>query len=71
MRGTLTEIPGVYVCNCNGIRERDVRGAIAAGATKPAQIFRGCHGSPQCAKCVCEMRRMIQESRAALRYAAE
>jgi bacterioferritin-associated ferredoxin len=29
----------MYVCNCNGIRERQVRAAIAAGATRPAQIF--------------------------------
>jgi bacterioferritin-associated ferredoxin len=61
----------MYVCNCNGIRERQVRAAIAAGATRPAEVFKvnGC--SPRCAKCVCEMRQMIQETRQALRYAAE
>ena len=62
---------GVYVCNCNGIRERQARAAIQAGASKPAEIFRRCQSSPRCAKCVCDMRRMIQESRDALRYAAE
>nr|WP_205690108.1 (2Fe-2S)-binding protein [Caulobacter sp. SLTY] len=61
----------VYVCNCNGIRERDVRQAIAAGASRPAEIFRSQACQPQCAKCVCEMRQMIDESREALRYAAE
>jgi bacterioferritin-associated ferredoxin len=30
----------VYVCNCNGIREREVRAAIAAGARRPVDIFR-------------------------------
>ena len=61
----------LYVCNCNGIRERDVRAAIDAGATRPAEVFRhkGCQA--QCAKCVCEMRQMIQDSREALAYAAE
>lgn len=61
----------MYVCNCNGIRERQARAAIAEGASKPAEIFRHCHSSPRCAKCVCDMRRMIQESQKALRFAAE
>jgi bacterioferritin-associated ferredoxin len=61
----------VYVCNCNGIREREARAAIDAGAARPAEIFRHCQGAAQCAKCVCDMRRMIDESREALRFAAE
>lgn len=64
------EIP-LYVCNCNGIRERQVRAAIEAGATRPAEVFK-IHGCKvQCARCVCEMREMIDESREALRFAAE
>ncbi len=61
----------MYVCNCNGIRERQARQAIQAGATRPADVFRYHQCAPQCAKCVCDMRRMIQESREALRHAAE
>jgi bacterioferritin-associated ferredoxin len=61
----------VYVCNCNGIRERDVRAAIEGGACRPAEVFRHCQSQPQCAKCVCDMRRMIQESHEALKFAAE
>ncbi len=61
----------MYVCNCNGIRERDARAAIQAGACSPSQIFRSRQCSPRCAKCVCDMRRMIEESRQALRFAAE
>ncbi|MBV9994208.1 MAG: (2Fe-2S)-binding protein [Caulobacteraceae bacterium] len=61
----------MYVCNCNGIREREARAAIAAGAGKPAQIFIRCGAKPQCAKCVCDMRRLIRESEDSLRYAAE
>ena len=61
----------MYVCNCNGIRERQVRDAIAAGARRPAQIFRACNSSAQCRRCVCDMRKMLDEEREALRYAAE
>lgn len=61
----------MYVCNCNGIRERDVRAAIESGARRPAEVFHrhGCRA--QCAKCVCELREMIDAGRQALRYAAE
>jgi bacterioferritin-associated ferredoxin len=61
----------MYVCNCNGIRERDVRAAIAAGAGRPAQIFKACGSAPQCARCVCDMRKLLDEEHEALRYAAE
>ena len=61
----------MYLCNCNGIREREVRAAIDAGASTPAQVFRYRQCAPRCAKCVCDMRRMIQDSREALRFAAE
>jgi len=61
----------LYICNCNGIRARDVHAAIEAGASRPKEIFasQGCQA--QCAKCVCEMREMIQESRQAFALAAE
>jgi bacterioferritin-associated ferredoxin len=61
----------MYVCNCNGIRERQVRAAIAAGASRPAQIFKACDSAAQCARCVCDMRKILDEEREALRFAAE
>jgi len=61
----------MYVCNCNGIREREVHAAIERGAHRPADVFRTCGAQPQCAKCVCDMRRMIQCAEQALRHAAE
>jgi bacterioferritin-associated ferredoxin len=61
----------VYVCNCNGIREREVRAAIAAGARRPVDVFRARNCGPHCAKCVCEMREIIAQEKAALRFAAE
>jgi bacterioferritin-associated ferredoxin len=61
----------MYVCNCNGIREREVRAAIAAGALRPAEVFRACEARPQCARCVCDMRQMLDAAHDALRFAAE
>ena len=65
----------MYICNCNGIREREVRAAIAAGAQRPVDVFRARGCAPRCAKCVCDMREIITEEQtaaaAALRFAAE
>lgn len=61
----------MYVCNCNGIREREVRAAIDAGAVRPSQIFKACGTQPQCARCVCDMRRMLEETEQTLKFAAE
>jgi bacterioferritin-associated ferredoxin len=61
----------LYVCNCNGLRRRDVAQAIEAGATRPKDIFASNQCSAQCAKCVCEMRQMIQDTQTAFALAAE
>jgi bacterioferritin-associated ferredoxin len=61
----------VYVCNCRGIRECEARAAVEAGARRPSDIFRHCQTQPRCAKCVRDMRRMIQDGERAVRYAAE
>jgi bacterioferritin-associated ferredoxin len=61
----------LYVCNCNGLRQRDVALAIEAGASRPREIFARNQCQAQCAKCVCEMRQMIDDSREAFALAAE
>ncbi|HRJ65082.1 (2Fe-2S)-binding protein [Brevundimonas sp. UBA2416] len=61
----------MYVCNCNGLRKRDVAAAIEAGATRPRDVFARNQCTAQCAKCVCEMREMIQETRESFAMAAE
>jgi len=61
----------LYVCNCNGIRERQVHAAIEAGASRPRDIFAAHDCQAQCAKCVCDMRLMIQDQREAYAMAAE
>jgi len=64
-------LPLVYVCNCNGIRERDVHHAIACGASRPKDVFDAAQCRPQCARCVCEIREMIDEAQCAMAMAAE
>ena len=61
----------MYVCNCNGIRERQARAAIDGGAQRPADVFRHCGAKPQCAKCVCEIKSMIDQQRELMKFAAE
>lgn len=61
----------MYVCNCNGLRRRDVAQAIDAGAQRPRDVFARHQCQAQCAKCVCEMREMIAETRQAFALAAE
>ena len=61
----------MYVCNCNGLRRRDVALAIEAGATRPREVFQRNQCEAKCAKCVCEMREMIQDSRESFAMAAE
>ncbi len=61
----------VYVCNCNAIRERQVRSAISSGAATPKAVFDHAQCRPQCAKCVCEIRQMIDEAQISLAMAAE
>ena len=45
----------MYICNCNGLTERQVEEAIAAGAKKWRDVhaFHGC--SPQCGGCGVEI----------------
>ncbi|MDP8916315.1 MAG: (2Fe-2S)-binding protein [Pseudomonadota bacterium] len=53
----------MYICNCNGLRQRDARAAIEAGAGRPVDIFRHHGCAAQCAKCVCDMRQMIDAAK--------
>ena len=61
----------VYICNCNAIRERDALAAIHAGAATPKAVFDHAQCRPQCAKCVCDIRQMIDDVSATVAMAAE
>ena len=53
----------MFVCNCNGIRCKQVDEAIRAGARKPRQVHahHGCE--VQCARCLPEIADRIREAR--------
>ena len=63
--------PVVYICNCNAIRERDARLAIQSGAATAKAVFDHAQCRPQCAKCVCDIRQMIDDCNISLSIAAE
>lgn len=50
----------MYVCNCNGLRERDVRAAAESGIQKPSQVYgyNGC--AAQCGKCVSDINAVLK-----------
>ena len=55
----------MYVCNCNGVRSRDVDQAIARGARTAKQVLahQGCE--PQCCRCLKEITGRIRDIRRA------
>jgi bacterioferritin-associated ferredoxin len=59
-----TAAPGMFICICQAIREREVDAAVRAGARRPADVFRACGKSPQCGSCACDMRERIAQTRA-------
>lgn len=61
----------MFVCNCNGIRERDVLRSIEAGHRHPEQIHEALDCVPKCGRCLDEIRDMIDASINAWRQAAE
>jgi bacterioferritin-associated ferredoxin len=61
----------MYVCNCNGLRRREVVAAIEAGARSAREVHRRCGGQTQCGKCLPEIAAELKDRRATLRHAAE
>jgi bacterioferritin-associated ferredoxin len=50
----------MYVCICNGISDRTVRAAVAAGCRSVAQVYQAVGERPQCGKCVHQIRAMVR-----------
>ena len=51
----------MYICNCNGITERQVRAAVQAGAGRWKDVHAHYDCAPQCGKCQREMIDAIAE----------
>jgi bacterioferritin-associated ferredoxin len=50
----------MYVCVCNGISDRTVKAAVAAGCRSVAQVYQAVGERPQCGKCVRHIRAMVR-----------
>jgi bacterioferritin-associated ferredoxin len=46
----------MYVCNCNGITEKDVAQAIENGCARAEDIYAECGTQPQCGRCIDRLR---------------
>lgn len=52
----------MYVCNCKGVTDNDIRKAVSAGATN-IRAIRQCTGATsQCGKCVSHTKSIISEA---------
>jgi bacterioferritin-associated ferredoxin len=50
----------MYLCNCNGLTEREVREALATGCRSAGQVYRCLGVKPQCGRCVQDVRGMMR-----------
>lgn len=60
----------MYVCNCNGVRQREVDSAIAAGAANPREVLAHNGAEPCCGQCLPEIAACIGARRAVRREEA-
>jgi bacterioferritin-associated ferredoxin len=60
--GGLMEDCRVFVCICNGLRERDVREA-AQGARSVKEAYGRLGASIQCGQCSCHAREILNDAR--------
>ena len=61
----------MYVCNCNGLRERDVRPILENVIEDPADVHRALGCEPRCGRCLVEISRMIEKQMQTAAVAAE
>lgn len=56
----------MYICNCNAIRERELREAARCHAGDAAAVYRQLGCDPQCCQCLDEATEILVEERRAL-----
>lgn len=62
----------MFVCNCHGIRMREVDAACAAGCRTAREVFaHAADAEPCCGRCVPEIRERIHAHRSPAAVAAE
>jgi len=50
----------VYVCLCNGLTDRQVQQAVAAGAAAVKEIYAACACRAQCGRCAKTLRELMR-----------
>lgn len=61
----------MYVCNCNGLRESQVRLVLERVIEHPSEVHRALGCEPKCGRCFKDIERMRDEQVKALSAAAE
>ena len=51
----------MYVCLCNALTDGQIRAAVAAGATRPKEVFATCGCGAQCATCMRTILAMLRD----------
>src|SRR5262245_42359865 len=59
----------MYVCICNAVTEKDVRGCVAAGATSAKQVRAAFGMQPGCGTCTKRLCALVSQGRTALELA--
>lgn len=54
----------MYVCICNALRDRELAAAAKGDVRSVAQVFRQCGRKPQCGKCLPDVAKIIEDTRA-------
>jgi bacterioferritin-associated ferredoxin len=50
----------MYLCNCNGITEREIQGAVELGCASVADLTRDLGVGSCCGKCVPDARQLLR-----------
>ncbi len=54
--------PSMYVCNCNGVTDREVSEAIEAGARCPRSVLAHHGAEPCCGRCLPEIADCLEDA---------
>lgn len=55
----------MYVCNCYGVTQNEIRELVDAGADTPEEIAADCGAGTGCGSCVGKIRALLDEAPAA------
>ena len=50
----------MYICNCNGVTEREIRGAVKLGCATVADLTRELGVASCCGKCLPEASKLVR-----------